>query len=848
MKKVTFKTISALVAVLMALSLLASCSRTPGKTSAEELKTYNSYTDITKLIKKSLNASNGAVGLWRNLLGAKNGTADMAAEGAPQESSTADNSNRDTTDYSTTNLQVVGVDEADIIKTDGEYLYIISNGRFIIVDVRNPKMMVVVSETVYIKNATDYTDKTVTPVEMFLDTENNIVTLICYTYDNRLYEVMAAEASASSSTTEPGKAVDSIAPDYIGYWGQQTVLAKVIDVSDVKNPVVTREFSQEGSYVSSRRVGEHVYLITNKYLYYFTDLKGELSTDLLIPAYRDSTGTNEWEKFPVDSILVAENRDNSNFLILTAIDTLNKEATVSSKSILGAGQNVYASATSIYISSSRYTYDETAVAKDGVATASTATRTDGTGTTGVVSAEGGAPDQAPADSGKTDADTTEGTAQTPSGVDSAGTTTNEGGKTETPPDETVTTSNNVDSTDSVIGKTVDAVFEIFEAPVYTIFTDIFRFSIADGKVTPDGSGVVPGYALNQFAMDEYNGYFRIATTTGDSWRSGAFTSMNNLYVLDADLKVKGKVEGLGSTELIKSVRFLGNRAYMVTFRTTDPLFVFDLTDPSNPAVKGELKIPGYSEYLHPVSENIILGFGKNAVEVDGNAYEKGYKVSVFDVSDIANPKEISTLAIGDRGTSSELSYNHKALLYSEEKNIIGFPITIYEVPESQKADQWAYGMPVFTGYMILGLTEDNKLYERARIAHMEMEIPEGFPDSYQYKEEDWAVYNRIYSYSYLYAVKRGVFINDTLYTISDYIVKANSLNDFSAIGEVKLPGFEEINYYYFNQPVPDVKPADGTGGKSDPGYADGSTGVDGTAPADSGSGGSGILPVDPEKP
>ncbi|MHB1452417.1 MAG: beta-propeller domain-containing protein [Saccharofermentanales bacterium] len=806
MKRIAFRTISALVAVLMTVSLLASCGRGPEKTSAEDLKTYNSYTDITKLIKKSLTTNNGAVGLWRNLLGAKNGTADMAAEGAPQESGNADDGSRNSTDYSTTNLQVVGVDEADIIKTDGSYLYIISNGRFIIVDVRNPKMMVIVSETVYIKNATDYTDKTVTPVEMFLDTENKIVTLICYTYDNRLYEVMAAEAGSASAATEPDKAGDAIAPDYYGYWGQQTVLAKVIDISDIANPVVTREFSQEGSYISSRRVGEHVYLITNKYLYYFTDLKGELSTDLLIPAYRDSAGTDEWVKFPVDSILVAENKDYNNFLILTAIDTLDKEATVSSKSILGAGQNVYASATNIYISSSRYTYDETAAAKEAETRTDTAPAADGTGTT-----------------------------------------TNEGDKAETPPDETTVTSSDEGSKDSVIGKTVDAVFEIFEAPVYTVFTDIFRFSIDDGKVTANGSGVVPGYALNQFAMDEYNGYFRIATTTGDSWRSGAFTSMNNLYVLDADLKVKGKVEGLGSTELIKSVRFLGNRAYMVTFRTTDPLFVFDLTDPANPAVKGELKIPGYSEYLHPVSETIILGFGKNAVEIDGNAYEKGYKVSVFDVSDIASPKEISTIAIGDRGTFSELSYNHKALLFSEEKNIIGFPITIYEIPESQKSDPWAYGMPVFTGYMILGLTEDNKLYERTRIAHMEMEIPEGYPDSYQYKDEDWAIYNRIYSYSYLYAVKRGVFINDTLFTISDFIVKANSLNDFSAISEVKLPGFEEINYYYFNQPVPDVKPSDGTDGKTDPGSADGSTGVDGTAPADSGTGGE-ILPVDPEKP
>ncbi|MHB8962095.1 MAG: beta-propeller domain-containing protein [Saccharofermentanales bacterium] len=828
MRRTALKTISAIVAVLMAMTLLASCSwvAKPEGVAADDLKTYDSYTDITKLIKKSLTAGNGAAGLWRNLLGAKNGTADMAAEGAPQESRTGDDGARDTTDYSTTNLQVVGVDEADIIKTDGEYLYVISNGRLIIVDIRNPQLMVVVSETVYIKNATDYNDKTIMPVEMFLDTENNLITLICYTYDNRLYDVMAEQAAADSAEAAPAKDMAGIAPDYYyGYWGQQSVLAQVIDVSDVASPTVTREFSQEGSYVSSRRINEDVYLITNKYLYYFTDLEGDVSAELLIPAYRDSAASDEWEMFPVDSLLVVENRDYNNFLILTAIDTMDKTAEVSSQSILGAGQNVYASATSIYISSSRYTYDEAAAAKNAETTTNTEPRTDGT-----------APDAeetAPADDGGT---------QTASAIDPAGTTVNEGDKAETPPDETVT-----DSKDSVVDKAVDVVFEIFEAPVYTVFTDIFRFSISDGKIAASGSGVVPGYALNQFAMDEHEGYFRIATTTGETWRSDEFTSMNNLYVLDSDLKIKGKVEGLGSTETIKSVRFMGDRAFMVTFRTTDPLFVFDLSNPAAPAVKGELKIPGYSEYLHPVSENIILGFGKNTAEIDGVAIEKGYKVSVFDVSDLSNPVEISTLAIGDRGTSSELSYNHKALLYSEEKNIIGFPITIYQVPESQKEDRWAYGMPVFSGYMILGLTEDNKLFERARIGHIEMEIPEGYPDNYQYKDSDWEIYNRIYSYSYLYAVKRGVFVDDTLFTISDYIVKANKIADFSFISEVKMPGFEEINYYYFNQPVYEDKPVDGTDVKPEPGSTDGSAGSDGTIAPDSGTGSGQVDPAEPDK-
>lgn len=298
-------------------------------------------------------------------------------------------------------------------------------------------------------------------------------------------------------------------------------------------------------------------------------------------------------------------------------------------------------------------------------------------------------------------------------------------------------------------------------------------------------------------MDEYKGYFRIATTTGETWRTDEFTSMNNVYVLDAALKVKGKIEGLASTETIKSIRFMGDKAYMVTFRTTDPLFVLDLSDPSKPEVKGELKIPGYSEYLHPVSENILLGFGRDAVEENDQAIEKGFKVSVFDVSDINDPKEISTMIIGDRGTYSDVSYNHKALLYSADKNIIGFPITIYEVPESQDQDNWAYGIPTFSGYMILGLTGENKLIERARISHIEFEVPAGYPYDGELKDEEWEEFNKIYSYSYLYSVKRGAFVGSTLFTVSDYIIKANSLDDFSDIGDVKIPGFDELYGQYF---------------------------------------------------
>ena len=119
------------------------------------------------------------------------------------------------------------------------------------------------------------------------------------------------------------------------------------------------------------------------------------------------------------------------------------------------------------------------------------------------------------------------------------------------------------------------------------------------------AGSVPGEVLNQFSMDEKDGYFRIATTDSENWSSE--TNTNNLYVLNENLEIIGKVEGLAKGEKIYSVRFIGKMGYMVTFKEIDPLFVIDLSDPTNPQVKGELKIPGYSSYLHPYDENHIIG-------------------------------------------------------------------------------------------------------------------------------------------------------------------------------------------------------------------------------------------------
>ncbi|CAN5625720.1 beta-propeller domain-containing protein [soil metagenome] len=201
-------------------------------------------------------------------------------------------------------------------------------------------------------------------------------------------------------------------------------------------------------------------------------------------------------------------------------------------------------------------------------------------------------------------------------------------------------------------------------------TLIHQFALgAGGSASYVASGEVDGQLLNQFAMSEYEGDLRVATTLND-WNTGASESFVQVLRASGNELVQiGKVGGLGLTEQIQAVRFLGSQAYVVTFRQTDPLYVVDLADPTHPTVTGELKIPGYSAYLHPVGDGLLLGVGQSA---DANGSTQGTQLSLFDVSDPANPLQISTLPIGG---SSEAEWDHKAFLYWAEDGTIVIPVS-----------------------------------------------------------------------------------------------------------------------------------------------------------------------------
>jgi inhibitor of cysteine peptidase len=276
-------------------------------------------------------------------------------------------------------------------------------------------------------------------------------------------------------------------------------------------------------------------------------------------------------------------------------------------------------------------------------------------------------------------------------------------------------------------------------------TEIFKFVVDGLNVDFLAAGTVPGRLLNQFSMDEFEGHFRIATTEGQAWDERN-PSANHLHVLNQEMKTVGSVEDLARGERIYSVRFMGDKAYMVTFKETDPLFVLDVSDPTNPTVLGELKIPGFSNYLHPYDENHLIGFGQHTklVKEKGDTSPRvltdGVKISMFDVTDPLNPKEKFTQIIGGRGTYSPLNHDHKALLFNKKKNIFAFPIMIYEDKPGTEYEQ----LFKFQGALAYSIDLENGFQLQQQITHEKQNI--------QYESWERQIFRVLNIEDHLYAV------------------------------------------------------------------------------------------------
>lgn len=295
-------------------------------------------------------------------------------------------------------------------------------------------------------------------------------------------------------------------------------------------------------------------------------------------------------------------------------------------------------------------------------------------------------------------------------------------------------------------------------------TTIYKFNVNGTSVSYSAKGKVPGTVLNQFSMDEHKEHFRIATTT---WRQEG--PSNHLFVLDKAMNLAGEIRNLAPGERIYSARFMGDRAYLVTFELVDPLFVLDLANPKKPVLLGELKIPGFSNYLHPLDDNHLLGIGKDTTVTTGwggqpMAIELGIKMAVFDVRDVHNPVEKHVEIIGGRGTHAEVLHNHKALLFDQSRNLLAFGLTVHESP----GDPLGYGKFTFQGACVYNIDLEKGFQLKGRITHNDNMQPV----NYRYAGDK--------------EVKRVLYINDLLYAVSDSRITAHRPSDLSRIKTVNL--------------------------------------------------------------
>jgi uncharacterized secreted protein with C-terminal beta-propeller domain len=267
-------------------------------------------------------------------------------------------------------------------------------------------------------------------------------------------------------------------------------------------------------------------------------------------------------------------------------------------------------------------------------------------------------------------------------------------------------------------------------------------------------------------MDEYNGFFRLATT------SQINSTQNNVFILNMNLTTVGKLENIAVTERIYSARFMGDRAYLVTFRQIDPFFVLDLSNPAAPKVAGELKIPGYSSYLHPYDADHIIGLG-----IENNTV----KLSLFDVTNVNSPTEMAKYVIQGDWTYSEALNDPKAFLFDKAKDLLVLPVSIVQygviegepgaINETSKEAGTVFSTQAYwQGAKVFKLTLTGGFDLRGGITHQDNSTSQQY---YWYGD-----YNK--------NINRSLYIDDTLYTVSNAKVKLNSLTDLAEIAEIKL--------------------------------------------------------------
>ncbi|MFB5624131.1 MAG: beta-propeller domain-containing protein, partial [Nitrosopumilus sp.] len=295
-------------------------------------------------------------------------------------------------------------------------------------------------------------------------------------------------------------------------------------------------------------------------------------------------------------------------------------------------------------------------------------------------------------------------------------------------------------------------------------TIIHKISIDEDKIEYVAKGTVPGRLLNQFSMDEKGDRFRVATTSEIYTQYEGTVRSNAVYVLNENLEIVGELEEIAPDESIFSARFMGDRLYLVTFQQIDPFFVIDLSS-DTPKVLGELKIPGFSNYLHPYDEEHVIGVGRDTKEIDnGRVQQLGIKIALFNVADVDNPKVADDIIIGDSSTQSEALYNHKAFFFDKSRGVLSIPVSgdIKSLKESS-GKMFAPEYNRWSGFYVFDLDKSEGFKLKGTVTHSD--------DSSRYYGMNYA---------------RTFYIDDVLYTASNDYLKMNSFDELKEINSIKF--------------------------------------------------------------
>lgn len=573
--------------------------------------------------------------------------------------------------FSKTNVQVDGVDEADIVKTDGDTIYSVSTVPFYTKmvgssDFYQEKSAIRISSTLRkgkmkLLNTIEI-DGTIS--ELYLKDHLLVILNQARTeyYDKKndkkisskeYFDLMQENYKNNLNQNEYTEIYKNFVPI-------NKTNVKFFDVSNPETPALKREFSQDGFYQSSRLVKNHLYLISNAPKEGDNDsqTKEDIKLSNIVPYTEDSLNNNKETMISEKCITISPNPASFEYVVVSGLD-LSSETEAQTVACLGGGSTIYANEKSLYVLAPEF----------------------------------------------------------------------------------------MEMNNKMENMMIDRVLP------FSNKTNIKKFSLNNGSPNLVTSGTIPGSILNQFSLDEYDGNLRIAVTEYGEKQS------NSIYVLNDNLETIGKITELAPDERIYSVRFMGEKGYVVTYKQVDPLFALDLKDPSNPKVTGELKIPGFSEYLHPYSDGFLIGIG-NDTKPNGHGGEQrnGLKISMFDVRDPLNPKEVQSLPIGDTYSYSEILFNHKALLYSGDRDLIGFPVQTNGITE-------------FFVFKIL----ENKGFELIG------KVSQKPADWEQRKSKQY------YGNNYSSMIQRGILIDDALYTVSVEGIKASLIQDFRPISQVDFP-------------------------------------------------------------